>query len=1196
MDIKALAEKSSLRKYCLWTMVVLAVFAVAGFLVVPPVLKSVLTRQLKEKLHREVSIREIQFNPFVLAVKIGGFSMKERDGSGPFVSFDDLYLNFQLASVYRGGPVLRDIILKSPRLTVVRGEDLKYNFSDLLEEFASKPGSPSKPIRYSLNNIEIVGGSVDFEDRPNRTHHTVRDLRVAIPFLSNLPYYVNVYVQPVFLAKINGTPVALHGKTKPFSGSRETSFDVNIDNFNVPYYLNYVPLNLKFRIASGLIDTRALLSFNEYKDKPPVIAFTGKVALKSLAITDLTGGPVFSLPLLDVSIASSDVFGKKASLASVLVQSPELRLLRDKGGTLNVMSMLPGGKTDNAAIMEDRKEKEPPGAPPSVDAAEIRLAGGKVVFSDLAVEKPFRTTLDGIDVTVRHFGNAPGKSTAVEAAFRTEAGEGFSHVGDLTVEPFGAEGTVEIKRVLPKKYSPYYAGKVLFDVEDGVLDLSTRYRYAKKEGDGEAMLSGLSATLRSLRLRKRGAEEDFLRVPLAAVKDTDIHFGNRTLTVGEFSTQKGSVSVRREADGAVNLGGMVPPGKPAEKADAPETKGAPPPAWVVMLKTIMVDRYAVRLDDASLSRPVSLVAEPVTFTARDISTKKNSRGRASLRIRTGEEGVLAAAGPIGLNPVSANLKVEIKGLDIVPLQPYFTEKMKIVVTRGDVSASGDLALGIAQDNTLTASYKGDATLARLATLDKANSEDFLKWDSLHLGGIDSGINPLRVEIAEIALTDFYSRLAVNPDGTLNVQGIVESEAKTTAPVSPAATDNAAPPRKPEPAKLVRIGKVTLQGGSVNFTDRYIRPSYFANLTEVGGRVSGLSSEEDKLADVDLRGRLDNGAPLEITGKVNPLRGDLYVDLKVDFKDIDLSPLTPYSGRYAGYTIQKGKLTLGLKYLIVKKKLDATNTVFLDQFTFGDRVESPEATKLPVRLAIALLKDRKGEIRLDLPLSGSLDDPKFSLGSLILKVIVNILIKAATSPFALLGAIFGGGEELSYLEFEYGRSDLDDAGKGKLRILEKALYDRPALKLEIAGRVDAAKDKEKLRQSAFERKVKARKLGDLVKKGVPAVSLDNVVVAPAEYPKYLALAYRKETFPKPRNIIGIAKDLPVPEMEKLMLAHIQVTEDDLRHLARQRAQAVKDDLLKPSRVEPGRIFLVEPKSLSPEKKEKTRDSRVDFVIK
>ena len=217
----------------------------------------------------------------------------------------------------------------------------------------------------------------------------------------------------------------------------------------------------------------------------------------------------------------------------------------------------------------------------------------------------------------------------------------------------------------------------------------------------------------------------------------------------------------------------------------------------------------------------------------------------------------------------------------------------------------------------------------------------------------------------------------------------------------------------ESSKNIKIGTITLQGGKIDFSDRSVKPEYSTRLSEIGGRISGLSSEETTIADVELRGKLNDYAPLEITGKINPLREDLYVDLKARFKDIDLSPTTPYSGKYVGYTIEKGKLSFDLKYLIVKKKLDSQNYIFLDQFTFGDKVESPQATKLPVKLAIALLKDRKGEIKLDLPVTGSLDDPKFSVWGIILKILINLISKAATSPFSLLGAVFGGGEELSY---------------------------------------------------------------------------------------------------------------------------------------------------------------------------------------
>jgi hypothetical protein len=312
--------------------------------------------------------------------------------------------------------------------------------------------------------------------------------------------------------------------------------------------------------------------------------------------------------------------------------------------------------------------------------------------------------------------------------------------------------------------------------------------------------------------------------------------------------------------------------------------------------------------------------------------------------------------------------------------------------------------------------------------------------------------------------------------------------------------------------------------------------------------------------------------------------------------LDLSPATPYSGKYAGYAIEKGKLSFDLKYLIVKRKLDSQNNIFIDQFTFGDKVESPQATKLPVKLAVALLKDRKGEIKLDLPVTGSLDDPKFSVWGVIFKILINLITKAATSPFSLLGAIFGGGEELSYVEFDYGSTALLEASAKKLETITKALSDRPSLKMDIEGHVDMEKDREKLIQVLFDRKVKAQKLNEIVKKGQPAVPVDDIQFEPGEYEKYLKMAYKKEKLPKPRNILGIPKDIPAPEMEKLMITPIEVKEGDLRALASQRSMKVKDAILKSGQVEPERVFILEPKSLAPEKKEKVKDSRVDFKLK
>ena len=354
---------------------------------------------------------------------------------------------------------------------------------------------------------------------------------------------------------------------------------------------------------------------------------------------------------------------------------------------------------------------------------------------------------------------------------------------------------------------------------------------------------------------------------------------------------------------------------------------------------------------------------------------------------------------------------------------------------------------------------------------------------------------------------------------------------------------------------------------------------------------------DTPGDVDLRGHVQKTAPLIITGRFNPLGRDLFVDIKASAKDVELPPLSTYAVKYAGYGIDKGKLSMDVKYHLENRKLAAENHLNLDQLTFGKKVDSPTATKLPVLLAVALLKDRNGVIDLNLPISGSLDDPQFSMGGIIGRVIVNLLVKIITSPFALIGSLFGGGgEELSYLEFAPGSAAITADGAKKLTTVAKALSDRPALKMEITGRADAEGDREGLRQGAVERKVKAQKLKVALKSGEGVQSLDDIKVEPGEYEKYLTAAYQEEKFAKPRNLIGFAKSLPAPEMERLMLANSQAGDEDLQQLADQRAAAAKDWLVRNGKIEPDRVFLIASKLTAEGIKDKGKPNRVDFALR
>jgi len=763
------------------------------------------------------------------------------------------------------------------------------------------------------------------------------------------------------------------------------------------------------------------------------------------------------------------------------------------------------------------------------------------------------------------------------------------------------QGSLEVNHLLLRKYAPYYQDKILFNIEDGDLDVSTKYQYHQRDKESETRLSGLSISLKTLKLKKRDEQEEFLNIPILTVQNTGLDLNKKEVSVGDFSTQKGVVLVRRLKDGKLNLQTLFPETPKKEEKPTQQNPEQPENPWVVNLGKISVEDYQIKAEDQVPAEPVAMMIDKIHLKANNLSTAEGQKGNVSLTLRLNQSGAISTEGPIGINPISANLQMSLKDIAVKPFQPYFTDKVKITVTDGALSTTGDFTLGSSDKKELKATYRGGASLNRFASIDKLNAEDVLKLESLAFDDIHFGSDPFSLDVKGIALSNFYANVLIHPDGKLNLQEIlVKEEAKKEAPskkeMPPPEKKTTESPKEKEPPKNIKIGNITLQGGRVDFSDKSVNPEFSAKLTEISGKISGLSSEETSLAEMELRTKLNDYAPLEIIGKINPLKQDLYVDLKVRFKDMDLSPATPYAGKYAGYTIQKGKLSFDLSYLIDKRKLDSKNVIFLDQFTFGDKVESPQATKLPVKLAIALLKDRKGEIKLDIPVSGSLDDPKFSVWGIILKIILNLIAKAATSPFALLGAVLGGGEELSYLEFDYGIPAIGETNTKKIDTLVKALSDRPALKLDIEGHVDLERDREGLKQLLFQRKSKAQKLKEMVKKGTPVVPVDEVKIEPKEYEKYLKMAYKEEKFPKPRNVLGMAKDLPVPEMEKLILAHIEVKESDLRSLASQRAMSVKDAILKSGKVEAERIFILEPKSLAPEKKEKLKDSRVEFKLK
>lgn len=1195
-------------KWALWAAGILALVGVAGFLIAPPLVRSVAQNTLSDLLHRPVSIEAVSINPYALSAEVRGFRIQERDSDATAASFSSLYVNVELESLFRGGVVVEELKLVEPVVRVVRLEGRRFNWSDVIDEILNKPDDGSSS-RFAVNNIRVEKGRVDFEDRPAGGKHALTELELGLPFVSNMPSHVSVFVEPLLAMKLDDSPFEVRGKALPFSPSRESLVNLRIDRFDLTRYVDYVPVEKTFRLPTARVSTDLELRFAQPPNAAPELSMKGTLALDDVEIQHADGKAAIKLAAVRVGIDKLAPLAGELALGTVSVDRPEIHVTRGRDSQLSLRALIPK-VTREARKLETEgapapETPAPPAKPFALSLAEFKLAGGRVHVVDDLPAGPYHKTLQDLHVSVRQLRLPGSEPAALDFGFGTESGETIEHKGSLVVEPLKLSGALTVSGLDVPALKPYFEAALgQAEVLSGKADAQLTYDVALLAGEPRVGLKAESLKLSNLNLRVKGEKAPLARLGMLEVRGADVDALGRRVTIGEIVGNATRIGLVRGKDGLINAqrlaGDTAVSGAraPAAKASSPPPagRGVPAKPWQLEIKRVTLDDWGLRLEDQTLAPAVVLNVEPLSLTVEGLTTAKGGTARLNLQAAVNKRGRVGVSGSLGLAPLAGKLDLDVKAVDLAMLQPYVTERVKIAITRGNVTSRGLLTFELPANGGLKGGFKGKLTVGDFASVDKLNAADFLKWKSLYFGGVDVRLSPLAVNIDEIALSDFYTRLILDAQGGLNIREITAQQAieKKEAAAARAAGEASAPA---QPLPPIVIKRITLQGGNIAYSDRFIRPNYDANLTGMGGRLTGLSSDPGTIAELDLRGKVDNAAPVEVVGKLNPFRQDKALDIHASVKDFELSGVSTYAAKYVGYGIEKGKLSADLKYKVEDRKLTATNEIFLDQLTFGDHVESPNALKLPVLLAVSLLKNSRGEIDLNLPVGGSLDDPEFSVVGLVFKVVVNLVGKAITSPFALLGAMLGGdSEELAWVDFDAGFARVPESAEVKLKALSRAMTEKPSLKLDIAGRADTLNDPEGLKRAILLGKLEALKVKDMAKKGESVEEGGRVTISPAEYPGLVSRVYAAEKFPKPRNMIGLSKDLPVAEMEKLILTSIQVGDDDLRLLAQQRAQAVKTWLLEQGKVPAERVFLLAPRSGDDGKHPKARVSRVDFALR
>ena len=1169
-------------------------------LILPGIVRKIAVDKISRATGRKTAIAHIALNPFTLTAKVDGFRLAEKGSDTVFASFSTVRVTVSPASLVKRALVVSECRVAAPYVHIVRIKANSFNFSDLL--VAGEKPKNEKPLLFSLNNITVTGGSVDFADHvPARpADHTVRQMEIAVPFISNIPYLADKYVQPHFSAVINGAPLVLEGKLKPLSKAVEASLHLNIKNVDIPFYLAYLPLPPPVAVASGRFSCAVDAAYRVSSEQKPELSLSGRLNMAELAVRERSGAPLASLEKFEMKVTKASIFSRTFDIGSISSTGLDLHISRDRKGVWNVARLLAPANSPPAIEPEAGKGKGGEGA--ELQKSLIKLGSftavdGTMHLRDDLPAGGFRTDLSGISLKLNDFNTIGDLPAKWGLDFRTNRDETVALSGTLVPESIALQADATVKGVLLEAYYPYLAGTLTAPVS-GRLDLNAAIGYNRKEG---LTIDRTSMEIRRLAVPFTPSEG--LKANRITLEGGSFHLDKRVAGMEKIAVSGADLRLSREANGGFSPLRLLRQ-KGAAAAGKASAPGKQAPPFSYRLHHLVGSGLNIIFTDRTREEDPVFTLSKLAVALDNITGPRFGAIPVRLSAVYGAGGSVRMKGTVTPLPFRMAGYLSVKGFPVRDIDPYLPDNLTVFIADGLLDTKVSLALKM-QNGVLSGTYGGSLGVRSFYCLD-GEEDDLLKWESLQLDDVSGSVGPFSLAIKDVALNNAYARVIVGKDGTLNLQHLMSTETPEKAEGAVPAVSPPAPSAPPpasakavapaaQGGKQVKIGAVTIQGMTLAFSDNHLKQGFSTTFYNLGGKVSGLSSEEQRFADVDLRGNLENHSPLRITGSINPLRDDLFVDLKVSFTDIDLSPVTPYSGTFLGYTVDKGKLFLDLTYRIEKKSLTAENKVFIDQFTFGKKVESDKATKLPVRLAIALLKDRKGEIHLDLPLSGRTDDPKFSAWGVVLDMLKNLLVKAGTSPFALLQSAFGGKEDFSTVPFSAGSSHISPAEEAKLLKLAEALRDRPGLDLEIAGYVDREKDAEGYRQELLLKRMKAEKFLVVAKARqlLPDQTQENMEIKPEEISTYLKAVYKKENFPKPRNALGLTKDISNEEMKKLILAHTSVGDSQLQNLAQERGVAVMNLLINRGEITAGRLFRKNSDIYGNGKNKEKSGARVEF---
>ncbi len=898
-------------------------------------------------------------------------------------------------------------------------------------------------------------------------------------------------------------------------------------------------------------------------EKVELNPFALTLTIHNLQIQNEQQETVVSFNRFHNNIELRSIIEGAVTFANVELDTPFIKLSIEKNGKTNFHNAIEHASAGKAEEI----------TPEAADESElikllfdgIHVKDGTIDIADNSLSQPIEHQLKPISFNLKNFSTHLDEGGDYQLNIALGTGQTLNWRGNVTIAPFRSSGFLKVTNIRAHRLWAYVEESAPYTLANALVAVDGQYEISMASETPHLVISNTTVILDDIKVATSKTNEPFVDISTVVLGPLDFNLEKKEFDISKLVIDTVALKVDRNAQGELDL--LAPlsslPNKPETENEISETDNSEPFKWSI--GKLLINNSQLNVADHQPTMPANIQINNINAHINGLSqdlSKNLGFGLSYLIQNSGKSEITGKIIPVPFNLTAA---LNLDDIALTTIQPYLNEQVRINIEEGTLSIDGQLNLS-SKEETIHGGFEGSINVDEFNTTDQAVNQRLIGWKHLAITPIKINFNPLAIDISDVRLEEPYGRVIVTEDRSTNLAQLAvtpqpEQDEKIQEKVD----------SKSSPAVPIKIDRILFNNGVAYFADLSLKPQFGTGIQNINGEISGLSSNNLERANVSIKGTIEDYGKAIIKGKINPLSGDLYTDLDVKFKNIELSTLTPYSGRYSGYAIDKGKLSLHLNYKIANRILDGNNKLIIDQLELGSTVDSEEAVSLPLELALAIMKDRNGVIDIDLPTKGDMDDPEFKISGLVLNALVNVITKAATSPFSMLSDLVGGDSDaLSTVSFEPGKADLSTEQIANLATLSDALQKRPQLMLEIRATVDQESDGDAL---------KTLKLNKQLKTDNTQQRIDQMENLVSKRSGQAELNQLKANSLLPTSQAQAKQTIDMVKYEKSLFSNLLSTEPlaslELTTLAKQRISSIKTQVIEQNGVANEQVFALQP---------------------